>query len=330
MDLDPWLLQHLVCPRDHQPLIVQADDLVCGAGHQYPVVAGVPVMLVAEAPSTHAYIEKSLAAVREYRDHGVPLPWSSGPVEMGAIDAFVQGELPYTCGHLYFASQYRLTRYPIPHLDVPDGRGSRLLDVGCNWGRWTIAAARRGYHAVGIDPSLEAVIAARRVSRQLGVNAVFVVGDARFLPFAEDSFDVGFSYGVFHHLSKDTVRVALAELHRVVKSNGLTVVQIANQAGPRARYQRWRRGYTEGEGFEVRYWTPAELISLWTTAIGTTTMTADSYFGLGIQRADADLVAARYRPVTYASAALVRLSRVVRPLVRWADSVYLRSTNLKN
>ena len=45
-------------------------------------------------------------------------------------------------------------------LDLPRGP---LLDIGCSWGRWSLAAARKGYSVVGIDPSLGAVMAARRI-----------------------------------------------------------------------------------------------------------------------------------------------------------------------
>ena len=60
---------------------------------------------------------------------------------------------------------------------------------------------------MGIDPSLDAVLAARRVSRQLGVEASFVVGDARFLPFANDSFDTVFCYSVLQHFSKENAKI---------------------------------------------------------------------------------------------------------------------------
>ena len=88
------------------------------------------------------------------------------------IDKSWQGEIPYTSGNLYFSIQNKLTRYPIPECRLPQGNGERLLDIGCNWGRWSIAAAQKGYRPVGIDPSLDAVLAARRVSRQLGVETV--------------------------------------------------------------------------------------------------------------------------------------------------------------
>ena len=89
--------------------------------------------------------------------------------------------------------------------------GELLLDIGCNWGRWTIAAAQRGYRPIGIDPSFEAIVAARRIARQLGVDdARYVVADARKLPFADGTFDVVFSYGVLQHFSKSDVALSVA------------------------------------------------------------------------------------------------------------------------
>ena len=75
-----------------------------------------------------------------------------------------------------------LRGYPIPAIGLPAAKGERLLDIGCNWGRWTIAAARKGYRVTGMDPDLGAVLAARRVAEQLGVNAEFVVADVKVSP----------------------------------------------------------------------------------------------------------------------------------------------------
>lgn len=76
------------------------------------------------------------------------------------IDPFVQEQVPYTNGFLYRPLQYKLSRYPIPELRLEPGEGTRFLDIGCNWGRWSIAAARKGYRVSAIDPSPPAVIAA--------------------------------------------------------------------------------------------------------------------------------------------------------------------------
>ena len=50
---------------------------------------------------------------------------------------------------------------PIPRFYARGG-GECLLDIGSSWGRWTIAAARAGFRAVGLDPMLGPLMAAKR------------------------------------------------------------------------------------------------------------------------------------------------------------------------
>ena len=324
--MNKWLRAHLACPRDKARLTDEGDDLVCPDGHRYPVVDGIPVMLVDEAESTHDYIRRTLEDVAAHRDGSFA---EESPTAADAIDPFVQGEVPYTSGNLYFSVQHRLTRYPIPETRLAPGNGEHLLDIGCNWGRWSVAAAQKNYKPVGLDPSLRAVMAARRVSKQLGAEANFVVGDARFLPFADDAFDTVFSYGVYQHLSKENVRISLDEAARVLRNDGVALVQMPNKYGIRQYQQHRRRGFSEGEGFEVRYWTPAELIETFEEKFGPTQISTDCYFGLGIQGADADLLPAKYKAVVYASEAIRKLSEFLPPLTKVADSVYLYSKNEK-
>ncbi|MCB0896473.1 MAG: Trm112 family protein [Nocardioidaceae bacterium] len=50
MNLDPALLQIIVCPGCRSDLEVQAEELVCtGCGLAYPVRDDIPVLLVDEA-----------------------------------------------------------------------------------------------------------------------------------------------------------------------------------------------------------------------------------------------------------------------------------------
>jgi uncharacterized protein YbaR (Trm112 family)/SAM-dependent methyltransferase len=178
--MNEWLLQNLVCPRDKRPLELREDRLTCLEGHAYAVVDGIPIMLFEDENPTHDYLLRSLDQVAHI-EAGEPVDsvLRKNESAAGDVDGFVQGELPYTNGNLYFSVQHKLTRYPLPHIRLPQSKGARLLDIGCNWGRWTITAAQKGYRSVGIDPSLDAVLAARRIARQLGVEPDFVVGDAR-------------------------------------------------------------------------------------------------------------------------------------------------------
>jgi len=90
----------------------------------------------------------------------------------------------------------KLGEYPIPEMRLPFGRGQSLLDIGCNWGRWCIAAARKGYGPIGLDPSLGAIMAAKRVATEEGVDIKYIVGDARFLPFSAATINNVFSYSL--------------------------------------------------------------------------------------------------------------------------------------
>src|SRR5262249_45598378 len=146
-----------------------------------------------------------------------------------------------------------------PEIRLPPAAGETLLDVGCSWGRWTISAARKGYAAVGIDPSLSAILAARRVTRSLGLDAAYVVGDGRYLPFPPGVCSVVYSYSVLQHFSRPAALTALAQVARVLKPEGFSLVQMPNAYGVRSFYHQLRRGFREGQQFEVRYWTPSQL-----------------------------------------------------------------------
>src|SRR5204862_87976 len=120
------------------------------------------------------------------------------------------------------------------------------------WGRWCFAAARRGYVPIGIDPSLEAIAAGRRIARQLGVDAHFLVADARRLPFRDDAVDVAFSYSVFQHFAKANVQPALRALALAAASPvvALAALAIKLEDGGPVFYKQARVG-RGGEEFEL-------------------------------------------------------------------------------
>jgi ubiquinone/menaquinone biosynthesis C-methylase UbiE len=278
-------------------------------------------MLVYDAPQTQYVIGRSL------RETYFPKPGELEPADTGtSVDSFVQSMVAMTSGQLYAPVVAKLTRHPIPSLRLPQSNGASLLDVGCNWGRWTIAASRLGYEAIGIDPSLQAILAARRVARKEGSAARFVVGDARFLPFTPASFDVVFSYSVLQHFSRSDAVTSLREIARVLAMNGDSMIQMANSAGIRSLYHQLKRGFRSASKFEVRYWSRKALRDTFSRCIGPSVISADCYFGLGIQPADTDLLPLGYRAVVRASEIIRELSLQIPSLVAAADSVYVKST----
>jgi SAM-dependent methyltransferase len=240
----------------------------------------------------------------------------------GAIDSYVERSIVKTHGNLYRGRP--LTRYPIPSFPLGPGDGHALLDVGCNWGRWTIAAAQAGYRATGLDPKEKAVAAARRVAEQLGVEADYVVGDARQLPFPDDSFAAVFSYSVLQHLAKADVRTAVAEIGRVLRPGGTAWIEMPSRHGLLNLTRLTTRGFREGSGADVRYWSPSELRETF-GAIGPVELLADGFFTLNPQPSDLDLLHPRHRVVVRLSESLRRASLRAPVLVRFADSVVVRA-----
>jgi SAM-dependent methyltransferase len=226
---------------------------------------------------------------------------------------------------LYRSLIGKIQSYPIPELRLPRGDGQFFLDLGCNWGRWCIAAGQIGYTPVGIDPSLEAVRAARRLSNELGLDAIFVVADARYLPFAKESFDVVFSYSVLQHFNHENVRKTLGEVARVLRIGGTSLIQMANLFGIRSQCHVAKRRWRTASNFEVRYWRPTELRKTFGQLIGPSELSVDGYFGLGIQPSDLRLLPRRYQLVVRASESLRRLSSRAPWIGRFADSLYVKS-----
>lgn len=340
--VDPWYLEHLRCPVDQSVLSWNGQDLVTPAGRTYPVVDGMPVMLRRDQVQTIGIARASIA--RASGDHdvvdrrapdfhleslGIGEPEKARIVELvqsrtAGIDPVVSLMVSATSGNQYvhMRGDASIAEYPIPEIKLPPGDGRTLLDLGCNWGRWCVAAARAGYRPVGIDPSLGGAMAARRVARELGLDIKFVVGDARWLPFAEASFDTVWSYSVLQHFSRSDARSALHQAGRALKPGGTAKIQMANWLGIRSLYHQARRGFREPESFDVRYWSTSEIANAFTAAIGPATLGVDCYFGLGWQWVDMRYMSPLHKPILAASEVLRRCSLVFTPMTHVADSVF--------
>lgn len=86
------------------------------------------------------------------------------------------------------------------------------FDLGCGSGRWARFVSQRCGRLVCIDASEEALQVAQRLLAEQS-NTEFHCASAGDLPFADDTFDFGYSLGVLHHTPeplvglRDAVRV---------------------------------------------------------------------------------------------------------------------------
>ena len=328
------LLSLLECPRDHSELRVDSDHLACASGHTYPVVDGVPVFLLAEREQTIGIAKASLHAAQTriggplYIDtigltaeqqSSIARDWNAGSKIAAAVSYLIGA----TSGWGYVNLVGRLQNYPIPDIPVEHGKGAPLLDIGSNWGRWSVSAARKGWRVVGIEPSLGAIMAARRAFLSEGLDMSFVCGDARFLPFKARVFRCAFSYSVIQHFSESDAETAIAEMGRVLRQDGFAKIQMAHKGGLRSTYHRTRPDYASGGTFRVRYWSLPSLRRVFEKHIGPTTVTAEAFGGLGLLAEDRRYVTGKAKLLIGTSQTLKMLSRIARPLIRLADSVYV-------
>lgn len=114
-------------------------------------------------------------------------------------------------------------RYSLePHIrefaQFASARGLRVLEVGVGMGADYLEWLKAGAPATGVDLSPASIEKARRRCELAGYQPDLRVADAEHLPFADNTFDVVYSYGVMHH-SPDTAQ-CLREAWRVLKPGG--------------------------------------------------------------------------------------------------------------
>jgi SAM-dependent methyltransferase len=321
--LSSWLRENLCCPRDRRALTITGNALICTLGHLYPIRDGIPIMLLKEEPDTDPVFAESL-------EYGTPGAYTdrrnANLLKPGEVDHLVQRLVAGSCGQMYRPLIGKLTRYPVPHLRLKLSNGSQMLDVGCAWGRWSLAAARSGYRAVGIDPSIYNIFAARRIAHQLGFTEnIYIVADGRYLPFVDGCFDAAFSYSCLQHMSEGDVENVLYEIRRVLKPTGVSFVEMPNRWGLRNLYLQARRGFQPPRYTDVRYWRPKDLKSTFSRCIGPTRLSIDGFFTINPQRSDLDLLPLRYKAVVLVSEALRHIGAIVPALKYIADSIYVTS-----
>lgn len=114
----------------------------------------------------------------------------------------------------------------------PIPKGARVLELGCGDGRTLAALAARPGTAVGLDLSSAALALCRPAA---GLSPpLLVCGDARRLPFRDDSFDAVLLLHVLGHGRADERRAMAAEAVRVTAPGGRLHLRVFSREDLRA------------------------------------------------------------------------------------------------
>lgn len=149
----------------------------------------------------------------------------SPPPSKNAVADFWNAE---PCGTRYLGEKSEFeaqshARYQLePHIPnfagFTSSRGLRVLEIGVGMGADYEQWLKAGAFASGIDLSAVSLGRTRSRCQLAGLVPDLRLGDAENLPFATNSFDIVYSYGVMHH-SPDTAK-CLREAWRVLKPGG--------------------------------------------------------------------------------------------------------------
>jgi SAM-dependent methyltransferase len=110
------------------------------------------------------------------------------------------------------------------YADFESTHGKDVLEIGVGLGTDLVRFARAGARVTGIDLTERAIGLVRRRLELEGLDGDVRVADAEQLPFADQSFDVVYSWGVVHH-TPDTA-VATHEAIRVLRPGGRLCVML--------------------------------------------------------------------------------------------------------
>lgn len=135
--------------------------------------------------------------------------------------------------------------------------GKKVLEIGCGMGCMLMNFAQRGAEVSAIDLNPTSVSQTRKRFETFGLAGDIRECAAETLPFADDTFDFVYSWGVLHHTPKTVA--ALAEIFRVLKPGAKCGIMLYHRNSLLYRYSIW---WQEGVvNMEQRFLSPLELAS---------------------------------------------------------------------
>jgi len=122
---------------------------------------------------------------------------------------------------------------------------SKILDIGCGFGKTVIELCKKGYKNIyGVDINESGIKFAKTHALQLDSNPHFSIGNATSLPFSEAVFDFVINQAFWTTVISKEERVEIIkEIGRVLKDNGVIYITDFGQTWNQPHYNK---AYSEG------------------------------------------------------------------------------------
>ncbi len=137
-----------------------------------------------------------------------------GKSEFGSRDFFEEIEV-------YRYSSHPWIRQAIASFDI---EGKCVLEIGIGVGTDHLNLARRGARMCGVDLAPRNLEITSKRFRVYGFQSGLIIGDAENLPYADNSVDFVYAFGVIHHCL-DTKKT-ISEIYRVLRPGGRCFVTV--------------------------------------------------------------------------------------------------------
>jgi SAM-dependent methyltransferase len=219
-----WDALGVRCPRCLEPLKpAGSDSLDCAkCRKQYPVHFGIPDLRTGDDP----YLSRAedLAAATRLAAKAPTCDFAELLQSYYATNDRVAREqvAQFTRGTLAAAGRAQQALDAWERHDrrvaAPRVAGATMLDVGCGTGPLAIAAARRGWQAVGVDVGLRWLVLAQQRCREAGVQVPFVCANVEILPFLDGCVARAGGESIIENATDPAQ--ALLELSRVLQHGG--------------------------------------------------------------------------------------------------------------
>lgn len=150
------------------------------------------------------------------------MPQNITPEEQSTIDSYNKNAAAWAKGHS--TQDFWKEERELFQKELPQGK---ILEIGSGGGRDAQKLIALGYDYTGTDAS-EGLL---EVARKNNPGATFIPKNVYGLDFPENSFDGFWASAVLLHIPKNKLNLALENIHKVTKPNGIGFISIKQGEG---------------------------------------------------------------------------------------------------